>query len=49
MESYYNQFDCHIESIPGIWKVTAAIILGKIGDITRLNIQFFHITHLMTL
>lgn len=35
IEAYYNQFDCHLESIPGIGKVTAAIILSEIGDITR--------------
>lgn len=35
IEIYYNQFDCHLESIPGIGKVTAAIILSEIGDVTR--------------
>lgn len=35
IEIYYNQFECHLESIPGIGKVTAAIILSEIGDITR--------------
>lgn len=32
---YYNQFDCHLTSIPGIGSVTAAIILSEIGDVTR--------------
>lgn len=35
IEFYYNQFDSHLESIPGVGKVTAAIILSEIGDITR--------------
>lgn len=35
IEFYYNQFDSHLESIPGIGKITAAIILSEIGDITR--------------
>lgn len=35
IEIYFNQFDCHLESVPGIGKVTAAIILSEIGDITR--------------
>ena len=35
IEIYYNQFDSHLESIPGIGKVTTAIILSEIGDVTR--------------
>lgn len=35
IEIYYNQFDCHLESIPGIGKATTAIILSEIGAITR--------------
>lgn len=35
IEFYYNQFDCHLTSIPGIGSVTAAIILSEIGDIIR--------------
>ena len=35
IDFYYNQFDCHLESIPGIGKVTSAIILSEIGDIKR--------------
>lgn len=35
IEFYYNQFDCHLTSIPGIGSVTAAIILSEIGDIKR--------------
>ncbi|AGX44615.1 IS110 family transposase [Clostridium saccharobutylicum] len=35
IEFYYNQFDCHLTSIPGIGAVTAAIILSEIGDVTR--------------
>ncbi len=35
IEFYYNQFDCHLASIPGIGSVTAAIILSEIGDIKR--------------
>lgn len=32
---YYNQFDIHLTSIPGIGAVTAAIILSEIGDVTH--------------
>ncbi|SHJ43251.1 Transposase [Clostridium cavendishii DSM 21758] len=35
IEFYYSQFDSHLESIPGIGKVTAAIILSEIGDVKR--------------
>lgn len=35
IEFYYNQFDCHLTSIPGIGSVTAAIILSEIGDVKR--------------
>ncbi|NFI55028.1 IS110 family transposase [Clostridium botulinum] len=35
IEIYYNKFGSHLESIPGIGKVTAAIILSEIGDIKR--------------
>lgn len=35
IEFYYNQFDCHLTSIPGIGAVTAAIILSEIGDVKR--------------
>ena len=35
IDFYYNQFDSHLTSIPGIGSVTAAIILSEIGDVTR--------------
>ncbi|UZQ51673.1 IS110 family transposase [Clostridium kluyveri] len=35
IEFYYNQFDSHLTSIPGIGSVTAAIILSEIGGINR--------------
>lgn len=35
IEFYYNQFNCHLTSIPGIGPVTVAIILREIGDIKR--------------
>ncbi|WP_315081021.1 IS110 family transposase [uncultured Clostridium sp.] len=35
IEFYYTKFGSHLESIPGIGKVTAAIILSEIGDIKR--------------
>ena len=35
IEIYYSDFNCHLESIPGISKVTAAIILSEISDINR--------------
>lgn len=35
IEAYYNQFDCHLKSIPGIGKIIDTIILSEIGDITR--------------
>ncbi|WP_242951443.1 IS110 family transposase [Clostridium kluyveri] len=34
IEFYYNQFDSHLISIPGIGSITASIILSEIGDIT---------------
>ncbi|UZQ51246.1 IS110 family transposase [Clostridium kluyveri] len=34
IEFYYNQFDSHLTSIPGIGSITASIILSEIGDIT---------------
>lgn len=35
IEFYYNLFDSHLTSIPGIGAVTATIILSEIGDIAR--------------
>lgn len=35
IEFYYNQFNSHLTTIPGIGFVTAAIILSEIGDIKR--------------
>jgi transposase len=35
IELYYNQFDCHLISVPGIGPVIAASILSEIGDIKR--------------
>ncbi|MBW6411917.1 IS110 family transposase [Clostridium weizhouense] len=35
IEIYYTKFGSHLESIPGIGKITAAIILSEIGDINR--------------
>jgi transposase len=34
---YYDKFICTIDSIPGVGKVTAAIILSEIGDINRFS------------
>ena len=34
---YYEKFICTIDSIPGVGKVTAAIILSEIGDINRFS------------
>ena len=35
IDTYYNSFECHLTSIPGIGSVLAAVILSEIGDIHR--------------
>ena len=35
----YEKLDCHLESIPGIGKATAPVILAEIGDINNFSSQ----------
>ncbi|MFV0520064.1 MAG: IS110 family transposase [Lachnospirales bacterium] len=37
IDSYYNEFNCHLTSIPGIGKTLAPIILAEIGDISNFS------------
>jgi len=37
IEELYDSIDCHLQSIPGVGKVTLAIIVAEIGDINKFD------------